>query len=226
MVAGTVELTTIVGAMSTGGDEVVTYRGKRALDLALVVASAPITIPLAAAAALAVRLDGPGPVLFHQERVGAAGRPFRLHKFRTMVHGDNPIVPDPDRITRVGAFLRATSLDELPQLINVLTGEMSLVGPRPTLAYQVERYTGRQRGRLRARPGLTGRAQVRLRNAAPWAARIEEDLAYIDEMSLFVDLRLILDTVRQIVGGRSVDGHDPADPLVAIDASGQGPAAA
>lgn len=205
-----------MGGSSEGANEIVTYRGKRMLDLILVGISAPLTVPLAVASAIAVRLSGPGPVLFHQERVGVNGRPFRLHKFRTMVHGDNPIVPDPDRITSAGAFLRATSLDELPQLINVVKGEMSLVGPRPTLAYQVERYSGRQRGRLRARPGLTGRAQVRLRNAAPWAARIEEDLVYIDEMSLAADLRLIVDTVRQIIAGRAVDGHDPHDPLVAV----------
>lgn len=215
-----------MGGSSGGIDGVVTYRGKRMLDLVLIAVSAPLTLPLALASALAVRLSSDGPVMFHQERVGANGRTFRLHKFRTMLHGNNPIVPDPNRITRVGAFLRATSLDELPQLINVVTGEMSLVGPRPTLAYQVERYTGRQRGRLAARPGLTGRAQVRLRNSAPWAERIEEDLAYIEELSLLADLRLIVDTVRQIFAGRAVDGHDPDDPLVALPPTETDPAAA
>lgn len=215
-----------MGGSSGAIDGVVTYRGKRMLDLVLIGVSAPLTLPLALASALAVRLSSDGPVMFHQERVGANGRPFRLHKFRTMLHGNNPIVPDPNRITRVGAFLRATSLDELPQLINVVTGEMSLVGPRPTLAYQVERYSGRQRGRLAARPGLTGRAQVRLRNSAPWAERIEEDLAYIEELSLVTDLRLIVDTVRQIVAGRAVDGHDPDDPLVVLPPTETDPAAA
>ena len=126
-------------------------------------------------AALAIRLTSRGPVLFRQERVGKGGEPFEVVKFRTMVHLDepNPLIPDPDRITRVGAFLRRFSLDELPQLLNVARGEMSIVGPRPTLAYQVERYSDRERQRLRVRPGLTGLAQVNGRNAIAWSERIE-----------------------------------------------------
>ena len=120
---------------------------------------------LGAVCAVAVRLTSPGPVLFRQERIGMGGEPFEMVKFRSMRHGVNPIFPDADRITRVGRLLRRTSLDELPNLINVARGEMSIVGPRPTLAYQVERYDDRQRNRLAVRPGLTGLAQVNGRNA-------------------------------------------------------------
>ena len=140
---------------------------KRAFDLAVAIPVAVVLSPLMLALALWVRRDSPGPAVFRQERIGFAGRPFRLWKFRTMVVGAERmgsglrVEAGDERITRAGRFLRATSLDELPQLANVILGDMSLVGPRPTVAWQVERYDERQRLRLEARPGVTGLAQVR-----------------------------------------------------------------
>jgi lipopolysaccharide/colanic/teichoic acid biosynthesis glycosyltransferase len=131
------------------------YRGKRAFDLLLTAIVAVPAAVIGGVAALAIRATSPGPVFFRQERIGMGGRPFVVWKFRTMVHGDNPTFPDASRITTVGRILRRLSLDELPQLINVARGEMSIVGPRPTLAYQVERYDDEQRRRLAVRPGLT-----------------------------------------------------------------------
>ena len=155
------------------------YRGKRLVDLAiLAVVAAPAAV-LGLVCAIAIRLTSRGPIMFLQERVGMDGEPFVVWKFRTMLDGDNPIIPSADRITAVGRVLRRTSLDELPQLINVARGEMSIVGPRPTLAYQVERWTDRQRGRLAVRPGLTGLAQVNGRNDLAWSERIEFDLSLI-----------------------------------------------
>ncbi len=167
--------------------------------------------------AAAVRCTSPGPVFFRQERVGLHGRPFRVWKFRTMVAGDNPIIPDASRITRVGAVLRRLSLDELPQLINVAVGEMSIVGPRPTLAYQVERYDDHQRRRLEVRPGLTGLAQVSGRNALSWADRIDLDVVYVDTQGPLTDLRLIARTARAVLGGEGVEGHADDDPLSIAD---------
>ena len=141
------------------------YRGKRVMDLAILAVVAVPAVVIGTACALAVRVTSRGPVFFRQERVGMGGRLFRVWKFRTMVDGDNPVFPDASRITSAGRVLRRLSLDELPQLVNVATGEMSVVGPRPTLAYQVERYTDRQRRRLAVRPGLTGLAQVSGRNS-------------------------------------------------------------
>jgi lipopolysaccharide/colanic/teichoic acid biosynthesis glycosyltransferase len=173
---------------------------KRALDL--VGASVGLTIgaPLLAASALAIRLEDGGAVFFRQERVGLDGRPFEVLKLRTMIvdahtQGAGYAVDKGDsRITRVGNLLRRTSLDELPQLWNVLRGEMSLVGPRPTLSYQVEQYTERQRRRLEVRPGLTGWAQVNGRASLSWPERIELDVWYVEHRSLSLDLRILLRT--------------------------------
>ena len=151
------------------------------------------------------------------------GRPFMVWKFRTMTHGDNPIFPDETRITKVGALLRRFSLDELPQLINVATGDMSIVGPRPTLAYQVERYDEHQRRRLAVRPGLTGLAQVSGRNSLPWAERIDYDVTYVQTQSPTEDLRLILRTATTIVSGHGVEGHPGDDPLAVVEPD-EGPA--
>jgi lipopolysaccharide/colanic/teichoic acid biosynthesis glycosyltransferase len=181
-------------------------RAKRALDLAI---AAPLTVALApvmAGVALWIRRDSPGPALFRQRRVGYAGRPFTLLKFRTMIVGAEgmgaglAVTADDARITRAGMALRRLSLDELPQLLNVVRGDMSLVGPRPTVASQVERYDARQRGRLRARPGLTGLAQVRGRNAIPWSERIEIDLEYVAGWSLRRDLAILARTVLVVLG--------------------------
>lgn len=190
------------------------YRGKRLTDLAIVALTLPITAPVAALTWIAVRFTSGSPVLFKQTRVGRHGRDFELLKFRTMTTGDNPIVPDPARITPIGKLLRRTSLDELPQLINVLRGDMSVIGPRPTLRYQVERYDDRQRQRLLARPGLTGLAQVSGRNSLQWAQRIELDIEYVHTQSITMDLRILLRTMAAIVGGEGVLGHDPTDPFV------------
>ncbi len=136
-------------------------------------------------------------------------------KFRTMVVGDNPIIPDDSRITVAGRWLRRSSLDELPNLLNVAWGEMSMVGPRPTLEYQVERYDARQRRRLACRPGLTGLAQIRGRNALSWSERIEHDLEYVETQSPFLDLRILWATVAVLVTGAGVEGHAGDDPLAA-----------
>lgn len=191
------------------------YRGKRAVDLALLVVVAVPALLLGAVCAAAVKLSSRGPVLFHQTRIGMAGRPFEVLKFRTMLVGDNPVVPDAARITPAGRVLRRLSLDELPQLVNVARGEMSVVGPRPTLAYQVERYTDRQRERLAVRPGLTGLAQVSGRNTLSWGERIEHDLEYVRTQSAALDLRLVARTLRVLLSGEGVEGHAETDPLVA-----------
>ena len=191
------------------------YRGKRVVDLVLLAVVALPAALVGVPCALAVLLTSRGPVLFRQQRVGRDGRTFDMIKFRTMTHGDNPIFPDADRITSAGRILRRTSLDELPNLLNVWRGEMSIVGPRPTLGYQVERYTERQRGRLAVNPGLTGLAQIRGRNALTWAERIDHDLEYVATQSPWLDLRICLATVRVALTGAGVEGHPDDDPLAA-----------
>jgi len=193
------------------------YHGKRALDLWVLCAAAlPATI-IGAACAAAVKLTSPGPVFYRQWRVGRDGRPFVLLKFRSMVDApDNPIFPHPSRITPVGQWLRRFSLDEIPQLINVARGEMSIVGPRPALAYQVDRYDDRQKGRLSVNPGVTGLAQVKGRNAIAWAERIEWDLTYVARQSTWLDLRILAETARQLLTGRGIEGHPPDDPIATI----------
>ncbi|MGI9602571.1 MAG: sugar transferase [Acidimicrobiales bacterium] len=192
------------------------YRGKRALDLTVVAALALPAALLGIVCAVAIRLTSRGPVVFRQERVGRHGETFTLLKFRTMVDGDNPVFPDARHITRLGAWLRRWSLDELPQLVNVARGDMSIVGPRPTLAYQIERYTDRQRRRLSVRPGITGLAQVEGRNALLWADRIELDLDYITRQSARLDLVLIARSLGTTTAGAGVEGHPADDPLAAV----------
>lgn len=158
-------------------------------------------------ATAAIRLESRGPVIYRQRRIGLHGRPFDVLKLRTMVDGAEHIgaglaVNEHDsRITRVGAILRRTSLDELPNLVNVLRGEMSLIGPRPTLPVQVEQYTDRQRGRLALKPGITGWAQVNGRATLPWSQRIELDLYYIEHRSPSMDLRILWRTLAMVLGG-------------------------
>lgn len=191
------------------------YRSKRIVDLAVL---ALVAVPAAAVGllcALAVRLTSRGPIFFRQERVGMDGQPFMVWKFRTMAAGDNPIFPDASRITSAGKWLRRLSFDELPQLINVATGEMSIVGPRPTLAYQVERYDDHQRRRLAVRPGLTGLAQVSGRNSLSWGDRIDFDVEYVETQSPLTDIALIIRTATTIVTGDGVEGHPEDDPLAA-----------
>ena len=187
---------------------------RRALDILVSASVLLLSSPLLALAMLAVRLESAGHPLYRQRRVGRDGRPFDVIKLRTMVDGAEHLgtglaVNENDaRITRVGALLRRTSLDELPNLLNVLRGEMSLIGPRPTLPVQVEQYTPRQRGRLAVKPGITGWAQVNGRTALPWSERIELDLFYIEHRSLALDLRILRRTVAMVLGGSGLyKGH-------------------
>ena len=185
-------------------------RRKRALDVVGAVAGLALSTPLLAAAALAIRLVGGGHFIYRQRRVGRDGVPFDLYKLRTMVAGAETMGAGlivnlgDDRVTTVGALLRRTSLDELPNLFNVLRGEMSLVGPRPTVQVQVDRYTERQRHRLDARPGITGWAQVNGRASLPWHERIELDLAYLDRACLRLDLRILALSVRMVATGHGL----------------------
>ncbi len=172
----------------------------RALDVAVAGVGLVLASPLLGLAALATKLDGGGPVLYRQMRVGRNGEDFEVLKLRTMVVGAEKLgagyaVDKGDaRITRAGRVLRRTSIDELPQLWNILRGDMSVIGPRPTLRYQVEQYDERQRRRLEIRPGLTGWAQVQGRASLPWADRIELDVWYVDHRSPRVDLEILLRT--------------------------------
>jgi undecaprenyl phosphate N,N'-diacetylbacillosamine 1-phosphate transferase len=161
-----------------------------------------------------IRIDTPGPIFFRQERIGRNGKPFRSYKFRSMVDkattmglGLNVSVND-DRITRVGKFLRNSSLDELPQLFNVLKGEMSLVGPRPTLGYQVEAYNATQRRRLKVKPGITGWAQINGRNAIPWEDRIKFDVWYVDNWSLWLDFKILRRTLKTVLKEEGLYGPE------------------
>lgn len=180
---------------------------RRAVDVLVSAVALALSAPVLALAALAIRLETPGPVIYRQRRAGLRGREFDVLKLRTMVDGAEhkgaglAINRNDPRITRVGAFLRRTSIDELPNLVNVLRGEMSLIGPRPTLPVQVAQYTERQRGRLAVRPGITGWAQVSGRASLPWSERIELDLYYIEHRSLALDLRIARRTVAMVVGG-------------------------
>jgi lipopolysaccharide/colanic/teichoic acid biosynthesis glycosyltransferase len=173
---------------------------KRALDVAGASVGLLVSAPFLAAAAAAVKLEDRGPILYRQRRVGKDGREFDLLKLRTMVVGAERLgagyaVDEGDpRITRAGRVLRRLSVDELPQLWNVVRGDMSLVGPRPTLAYQVERYTERQRRRLEVKPGITGWAQINGRAALPWSERIELDVWYVEHRSFLLDLRILART--------------------------------
>jgi lipopolysaccharide/colanic/teichoic acid biosynthesis glycosyltransferase len=179
----------------------------RALDVAGASLGLVLASPFLAAAAIAIKLDGGGPVLYRQQRVGKDGREFELVKLRTMVVGAEgqgagwAVDRGDPRITRVGSVLRRVSLDELPQLWNVVRGEMSLIGPRPTLAYQVEQYTPRQRRRLDVRPGITGWAQVQGRASLPWEERIELDVWYVEHRSPRLDLKILARTPLALFGG-------------------------
>ena len=166
-----------------------------------------LAAPVMAVAMVAIRLESRGHPIYKQRRIGRHGKPFDMFKLRTMVDGAEHIgsglaINEHDsRVTRVGAFLRRTSLDELPNLVNVIRGDMSFIGPRPTIPLQVAQYTSRQRGRLAIRPGITGWAQVNGRAALPWSERIELDLHYIEHRSLAFDLRILARTLAIVLGG-------------------------
>jgi lipopolysaccharide/colanic/teichoic acid biosynthesis glycosyltransferase len=192
-------------------------RSKRTLDIALAALAGVATAPVMAAAALAIKLEDGGRILFRQERIGRHGRPFEIVKFRTLADApahdpaDYLISATDPRITRVGAFLRRWSLDELPQVWNVLRGEMSIVGPRPTLRYQVEQYDDFQRRRLEAPPGVTGWAQVSGRNELSWPERIELDVWYVDHRSLSLDLSILVSTLKLLVRPSSIYNDSQGD---------------
>jgi lipopolysaccharide/colanic/teichoic acid biosynthesis glycosyltransferase len=195
---------------------------RRAIDIVVAATVLVVASPILFVAAAAIRLTSRGPVIYRQRRVGLRGAEFDVLKLRTMVDGAEHrgaglfIDAGDPRITAVGNLLRRTSLDELPNLWNVLRGEMSLIGPRPTLPFQVAEYTDRQRGRLAIKPGITGWAQVNGRASLPWAERIELDLDYIARRSLALDLRILARTVRVLFGGgdlyRSERGDWPTQP--------------
>lgn len=217
-----------------------TRSAKYGIDRILAMGLLLVLSPLLALLAIAIRLDSPGSPLFLQERIGLGGRPFTIFKFRTMcadveTEGLGHTTSAEDRrITRVGAWLRRTGIDEVPQLLNILLGEMSFIGPRPTLRYQVEAYTPRQARRLLFRPGITGWAQVHGRNRITWKERIELDLHYVENFSLGMDLRILWRTLAVIVKGDGVYASKGANdtftrkgneisgklPLVVIGAGG------
>jgi lipopolysaccharide/colanic/teichoic acid biosynthesis glycosyltransferase len=183
---------------------------QRLLDLAIGLPASIATAPIVALLAAAIRLETPGHPIYRQTRVGKDGREFQIYKLRTMVRGAEftgaglAIQEGDDRITRVGALLRRYSLDELPNLWNVVRGEMSIVGPRPTVPVQVQQYTERQWGRLAVKPGITGWAQVNGRAALPWPERIELDLWYVEHRSLVLDLRILTQTLRLVASGQGL----------------------
>ncbi len=182
----------------------------RAFDVLLAAAGLAVAAPVLLVAMIAIRLETPGDPIYRQRRVGKGGAPFEMLKLRTMVAGAEgmgaglAVNAGDSRITRVGALLRRTSLDELPNLLNVLSGEMAIVGPRPTVQVQVDQYTDRQRGRLAVKPGITGWAQIHGRASLPWAERIELDLWYVEHRSLALDLRILAKTVRMVLGGHGL----------------------
>jgi lipopolysaccharide/colanic/teichoic acid biosynthesis glycosyltransferase len=183
---------------------------RRLFDVIVSAVVLTATSPIVALAALAIRLESKGHPIYRQHRVGKDGAPFDVLKLRTMVSGAEKMgaglaVDDGDsRITRVGALLRRTSIDELPNLVNVLKGEMSIIGPRPTVPVQVAQYTDRQRGRLALKPGITGWAQVNGRASLPWPQRIELDLFYVEHATLALDLRILWLTARMLVTGHGL----------------------
>jgi lipopolysaccharide/colanic/teichoic acid biosynthesis glycosyltransferase len=182
----------------------------RPLDIALALVLLVVTAPLLGLAALAIRLESRGPVFYRQRRVGKDARPFELVKLRTMVPGAETmgagiyVLEGDARITRVGRLLRRFSLDELPNLINVIRGELAIVGPRPTVQEQVDRYTERQRRRLEVKPGITGWAQINGRTSLPWPDRIELDVWYVEHRSLRLDLRILARTARMLATGHGL----------------------
>jgi lipopolysaccharide/colanic/teichoic acid biosynthesis glycosyltransferase len=182
----------------------------RLLDLLVGGLGALLSAPFVAVAALLIRLESPGHPVYRQTRVGKDGRQFQICKLRTMVRGAEftgaglAIQEGDDRITRVGALLRRASLDELPNLWNVVRGEMSIVGPRPTVQVQVDQYSERQRGRLEVKPGITGWAQINGRASLPWGERIELDLWYVEHRSLRLDLKILVRTARILLSGEGL----------------------
>jgi lipopolysaccharide/colanic/teichoic acid biosynthesis glycosyltransferase len=182
----------------------------RIFDILIAGLALLVLSPVLLVAAIAIRLGSPGPAIYRQRRVGRDGREFELLKLRTMAQGSDPVgvgtvvARDDPRVTAAGRVLRRTSLDEIPNLVNVLRGEMAIVGPRPTIPAQVKDYTSRQRRRHEVRPGLTGWAQVKGRAGIPWEERIELDVEYVDRRSFALDLRILAQTARLLVTGHGL----------------------
>jgi lipopolysaccharide/colanic/teichoic acid biosynthesis glycosyltransferase len=179
---------------------------RRTIDVVVAAVAAVVLAPVMAVLAAAIRLSMGRPVLFRQQRSGRHGVEFSIVKFRTMRAERFPGEPDADRLTRVGHLLRSTSMDELPQLWNVLRGEMGLIGPRPTLPEQVVHYSAHQRRRLEMRPGITGYAQVKGRNSITWPERIELDVWYIDNRTIALDVRILVTTVLNLFKREGITG--------------------
>lgn len=191
---------------------------KRGVDLVLTVPAIVVLAPVYAAVALAVRVNLGRPVIFSQQRPGKNEIPFTLYKFRTMRDArdeSGALLPDGRRLTRLGAFLRATSLDELPELVNVLRGEMSLVGPRPLLMEYLPLYSPEQRRRHDVRPGVTGLAQVNGRNALTWREKFALDVEYVDRVSFALDVRILMLTIVSVVRSEGIShrGHVTMEPF-------------
>jgi sugar transferase EpsL len=189
---------------------------KRLFDLTIAVSSVIILSPFFALIGILVRLKIGSPVLFRQMRPGLYGRPFTIYKFRTMTderYADGDLLPDGKRLTRLGRFLRKTSMDELPELFNVIKGDMSIVGPRPLLMQYLERYSPEQARRHEVRPGITGWAQVNGRNAILWEDKFKHDVWYVDNWSLWLDVKIVLMTVWKILKmeGISQEGQATAE---------------
>jgi lipopolysaccharide/colanic/teichoic acid biosynthesis glycosyltransferase len=184
----------------------------RVVDVLIAAAGLVLASPVLLVAAVAIKLDSRGPVLYRQRRAGLRGEPFELYKLRTMHPGADPVgvgtpvLPGDTRVTRVGRLLRRFSLDELPNLVNVLVGEMAIVGPRPTLEAQVDLYTQRQQRRLEVKPGMTGWAQVNGRAGIPWDERIELDVWYVDHRTPLLDLRILGRSLRLLLTGHGLYG--------------------
>ncbi len=200
---------------------------KRLLDLALTIAATPILLPLGIVIALVVRVMHGSPVLFRQTRPGQDGRPFEMMKFRTMTDAcdeNGDLLPDCERLTSFGRFLRRTSLDELPEFWNVVKGDMSLVGPRPLLMEYLDCYTPEQGRRHDVPPGITGWAQVNGRNAISWEQKFALDVWYVDNRSLMLDLRILVMTVLQVIRGHGVSAaeHATMPPFTGSDADASG----
>lgn len=203
------------------------HPGKRLFDLVLVLAALPVVAPVLLGVALVVRWKLGTPVLFRQDRPGLGGKPFTLLKFRTMTDARDAageLLPDPQRIHPFGQLLRRTSLDELPELLNVLKGEMSLVGPRPLLMRYLPRYTAEQNRRHDMLPGITGLAQVNGRNCLEWDDKFVIDVQYVDQWSLWLDIKILFQTVRAVLGadGVSAPSHFSSPEFLGTEAPARG----
>jgi lipopolysaccharide/colanic/teichoic acid biosynthesis glycosyltransferase len=196
---------------------------KRCLDILLAAGAILLLLPLLAALAAAVRASSPGPMLFRQVRVGRFGEPYKILKFRSMYvgapdlrnrDGSTMALADDARVTKVGLFLRQTSLDELPQLWNVLRGDMSLVGPRPDLPDQIRYYSAHDHRKLQMRPGITGLAQISGRNSIPWELRRRLDCTYVEQWSLWSDIKILFRTVPYVILRRDIHTASPTDEFI------------